>query len=212
MGYLSRICTTIFILARKAERNFLADDMIPEIDKIEKDVVKYEERMDSVMQTSRSLIRLCGKSITAMHSRDMKEAEEMLAQVTEMGAKLSKLDTGLEQYSLQAYQEYAEAKVLYYIIKNGSIPSMKEVGVNERAYLLGLMDVVGELKREAFESLRKNDIGKAEKYYQLMVDIYDSTLHMRFAGMVLPDFRRKQDVARIQIESTVGELVRRGTK
>ena len=32
---------------------------------------------------------------------------------------------------------------------------MKEIGETEVPYLLGLMDVVGELKREAIESIRK---------------------------------------------------------
>jgi predicted translin family RNA/ssDNA-binding protein len=41
-----------------------------------------------------------------------------------------------------------------------------------------------------------------------MVDIYDSTLHLRFANAVLPDFRRKQDSARIQVENTASEILR----
>lgn len=184
--------------------------MIPDMERIEQSVSEFEERMESVMQQSRAIIRLAGKSITAMHAGKQKEAESMLATLDLEVEKLMKIEKGLEQYSLQAYQEYAEARIFYYIIKNGKIAPAKELKVGERAYLLGLMDVVGELKREAFEELRKNGIKKATGYYNIMLDIYDSTLPLRFAGNVLPDFRRKQDVARIQIESTIGELVRRG--
>ena len=40
-----------------------------------------------------------------------------------------------------------------------------------------------------------------------MSDIYDSTLHMRFANSILPDFRRKQDTASIQIEGVMNEIL-----
>ena len=184
--------------------------MIPEMEKIEKGVSEFEERMDRVMQQSRAIIRMAGKSITAMHVGKMKEAEELLGRLDGSVEELMRIERGLEHYSLQAYQEYAEARIFYYIIKHKKIQPIKEMKIGERAYLLGLMDVVGELKREAFEELRKGEVAKANAYYNIMLDIYDSTLQLRFAGNVLPDFRRKQDVARIQIESTIGELVRRG--
>ena len=82
----------------------------------------------------------------------------------------------------------------------GSIPFLMR-GV------LGLLDSVGELKREMYESIRKGKKKDAERYFALMEEIFDALLPLRFSNAVLPDFRRKQDVARIQIEQARGELL-----
>jgi len=70
-----------------------------------------------------------------------------------------------------------------------------------------LLDSMGELKREMYESIRKGRKKDAEEYFALMEEIFDALLPLRFSNAVLPDFRRKQDVARIQIEQARGELL-----
>ena len=108
---------------------------------------------------------------------------------------------------MQAHQEYVEAIALYNILGKHSIPSKKELNEETAPYILGLMDLVGELKREAIDELRRGNNKLASRYYELMKDIYDSTLHIRFANSILPGFRKKQDVARIQLESLASELL-----
>jgi len=63
------------------------------------------------------------------------------------------------------------------------------------------------LREKRYMSLRKGNNKLASSYYELMKDIYDSTLHIRFANSILPSFRKKQDVARIQLESLASELL-----
>ena len=186
--------------------------MLEDKDRIEKRILELESSMDAVMQQSRTIIRTAAKLITAMHAKRMDEAREGLEKLKSANANLKKSERGFEHYSLQAHQEYSEAEILYRILTTGKVPSASQIGEDEIAYLLGLMDVVGELKREAFDSMRDKDVKKAELYYGIMLDIYDSTISFRSSSAVLPDFRRKQDVARIQIESTIGELVRRDVK
>ena len=65
---------------------------------------------------------------------------------------------------------------------------------------MGMMDVFGELKREIIGSLSEGDVKSARSYYSLMVEMFDATRSIRFAEAVLQGFRRKQDVARIQME------------
>lgn len=181
-------------------------DMLPDLSKIEARVSELETSRDNVMQLSRELIRLAGKSIALMHAQGPGSAEEMLSNLKKMKNALSKAEKGFEYYSMQAHQEYTEAMVLHGILLGKKIPRMAEINETEVPYLLGLMDVIGELKREAIESIRRGRVPDAEAYYSIMSDIYDSTLHMRFAGSILPDFRRKQDSARIQLEGVMNEL------
>lgn len=181
--------------------------MIPDLKRIEEKVSRLERDRDVVMQQSKELIRIAGKAIAMMHALGPKKAQGMLKELKSRKSALSKVEAGFEYYSLQAHQEYSEALILYNILSNKLVPSMKALGESEVAYLLGLMDVVGELKRESIEAIRRGELDNARLYYKIMADIYDSTLHMRFANSILPDFRRKQDSARIQLESVMNEML-----
>lgn len=181
--------------------------MIPKIDEIEKSILEMQEKKDNVMAISRELIRLTGKTITMMHTGDMASARKMLKDVSAFVKKLKKEDQGFEYNSQQAYQEYVEAAVLFSIISERKIPPNQELGVDGISYLLGLLDVMGELKREVLESLRKGKIKDAEEYYSFMIEIHDSLLPLRFSSSLISDFRKKQDVGRIQLESVGSELL-----
>ncbi|VVB77090.1 Translin family protein [uncultured archaeon] len=181
---------------------------MPDIEDIEKHLIKLQKRKDRVMDLSRNIIRMSGKAITLMHAGRLAEANFDIKKIRALVSAVKKLEGGLEYYSLQAHQEYVEASAFYTVVKGGRLASRKELGTGEVAYLLGMMDLVGELKREAMEAIRNRELGKANQYCDFMKGIYDSTRGMRFASSLVPDFRRKQDTARIQIEGTVSELLR----
>ena len=181
--------------------------MIPRLENIEAEILSLQERRDAIAASSRNIIRLAGRCITMMHAGNIKKAKTTLDEITSLSKKLMSEDKGLEYASQQAYQEYVEVCVLYSIITERKIPTDKEIGVDCISYLLGLLDTVGELKREVFESLRKDDIGSAEAYYSFMNEIHDSLLPLRFSSSIIPDFRKKQDVSRIQLEGVRGELL-----
>jgi translin len=177
------------------------------IDKITQELEKMQKSQDNVMQISRDIIRLCGITINKVHCRDMNAAKKNIITLNSKIRKLKNIEKGFEYYSAQARQEYVEAFVVYSIISKGVLPSNSEMKEDPRNYIMGIMDVVGEMKREAFEAMRSKDYDSAEKYYNIMKEIYDSTMHIRFANALLHDFRRKQDVARIVLESTGSELM-----
>lgn len=181
--------------------------MIPRIERIEKEILSLQEKKERVMGLSRELIRLTGKCVTLMHCGEMDSARKMLGRVALLVKRLRSADRGFEYNSQQAYQEYVEAAALYSMLKEERIPSNGELGVDGASYLLGLLDAVGELKREVFEALRKDELEKAELYYSFMAEIHDSLLPLRFSSSLIPDFRKKQDVARIQLESASSELL-----
>ena len=62
-------------------------------------------------------------------------------------------------------------------------------------------------KQGSITSLRKDDIESAEAYYSLMNETHDSLLPLRFSSLIILDFRKKQDVSRIQLEGVHGELL-----
>ncbi len=178
-----------------------------DISDIEKNLTGKEEALDEVILKGRTAVRACSNTIKAVHAGDMKTAEKHLAEAEKTVQQLVKKKTEFSSQVNHVLQEYAEARIVLWAVEKEKIPSRKELGVDEIPYVLGLLDSVGELKREMYECLRKQKKKDAEKYFALMEEIYDALLPLRFSNAILPDFRRKQDVARIQIEQARGELL-----
>ena len=174
---------------------------------ITKHLSQKQRDFDKVMTLIRDIVRESAQTITLLHNNELKRAEKELAVASKMTDSLKKFDAVFGYHAKQAYQEYAEAKIFFEIKLHHEIPSCKKVGVEEESYLMGLMDVAGELKREILESLREEKLKEAEEYFKFMRKIYDSTRSIRFAEAILNGFRRKQDVARMQVEGAGSELL-----
>lgn len=178
-----------------------------EMAKISKYLSAKQRDFDKVTDTSRDVIRDAAQAITMLHNGNTAGASKRIRSALSGVRVLKRFDDRFEYYSRQAYQEYAEAAIFFSIKKSSTIPSLSAIGVNAESYLLGLMDVAGELKREILEELRNGDVKRAELYFNKLKLIYDSTRSMRFAEAVMGGFRRKQDTARIQLETAGSELL-----
>ena len=182
-----------------------------EIGSLSKSLTLKQKRFDSAMDRSRELIRLSGVIITKLHNNDVSGAKKGLAQAEKLSKELAKYRE-FDYNTRQSQQEYSEAKIFFTIKVSRRLPTQKEVGTDGEAYLMGMMDVFGELKREIIGSLSEGDAKSARFYYTIMAGMFDSTRSIRFAEAVLQGFRRKQDVARIQMEGSSTELLAFGNK
>jgi translin len=183
------------------------DTLDADVKSIATHLTEKQKDFDKVMTLVRDIVRNAAQTITMLHNNDAKSAQKTIELADKMRIELKKFDVEFGYHAKQAYQEYAEAKIFLGIKLSDKIPSYKEVGVDQESYLMGLMDVMGELKREILEALRDGKVKDAERYFADMKTIYDSTRSIRFAEAVLNGFRRKQDVARIQLESAGSEML-----
>jgi translin len=178
-----------------------------DVERIAGHLTEKQDTFDRAMQLSREIIRAAGQSITFLHNGETKKAKDALKSMREKVKSLKAIDSRFRYNTQQAYQEYVEAEIFYSIKAGEGLPRLSELEVEPEEYLLGIMDVVGELKREILESLRAGNIKAAESYLDIMKSIYDDTRSVRFAEAVLPGFRKKQDVARIQIENAGSDIL-----
>lgn len=178
-----------------------------DIQEIEAGLMKKEAVLDEIIKKNREIVRLTANSIKEMHAGNLPAAKKLLSSAE---SQISILSKETKKYGMDlnhVMQEYAEAKFLLAAIERKELPSSTDLGATPESYLSGLLDCMGELKREMYECLRKGKKKDAEYYFALMEKIYDGLLPLKFSGALLPDFRRKQDVARIQIEQARGELL-----
>ncbi len=101
--------------------------------------------------------------------------------------------------------------MLHVLLNEGSdardfFPRPDDLGIRSTAYLKGLGDVIGELRRFTLERLRTGDIGIAEWYYGLMEEIYTLLTGLAYSH-VSSELRKKMDTGRVLLERTLGELV-----
>ena len=181
------------------------DDVISEI---EGRLDEKDEVRELTIKSSRTIARLSGSAIQAMHrGHDVGTAlQETREEILKLRSLLKDhpdlYHTGIVE---NAMQEAGEAFLVHAILEQDPLPSPKDLGLTDTAYLLGLGDVVGELRRIALEHLRRGDVKQASGYLEKMERILDSLMRFDYPTALVA-LKRKQDVARSLIEKTRGEV------
>ena len=178
---------------------------------IQKNLAELDAARDGVFEVSRMAIRSAGRAIVELHRGDFAKASEQIASAEAALRDLEKTVRKREELKYMgnvgvAYQEYAEAKLLYCMMKEERILSIDEVGVETESYLLGLLDFIGELRRMCLNHLRAGQVSKAECSLEAMEGIYEDLYSIDHTA-IIPNFRHKMDIARKIIETTRGDVV-----
>jgi len=181
------------------------------IEKIDHHIGEKEKIREDALKTSRDIIICCRRGIQQLHRDQMDEAENYIKQASE---KLTQLydftkdhpDIFHAGFVENAAQEFVEIHCLYNIMKGKDLPDPDTIQTTYSAYLLGLCDVVGELRRGALDFMMDGNTAKANEYLQHMDQIYDAIMSFDYPSALVP-IKKKQDMIRGLIEKTRGELV-----
>ncbi len=178
-------------------------------DLIEEELNDKDSVRELAIKSSRAIIRLASQSIMKIHrgenyEEDLRKIKEEVWHIRSLLLK-EHPDLFYAGFVQNALQEYCEATVFSSLMKSNDFPSPKELNVNPEAYIMGLGDVVGELRREVLESLRSGDFEFSEKYLQIMEDIYQMLMRFNYPSGLVP-IKQKQDIARNLIEKTRSEI------
>ncbi|XRP97329.1 haloacid dehalogenase [Methanocaldococcus sp. 16A] len=177
-------------------------------------LINYLANKDSVreeiLKLSREITRDCAMLIRKIHkSYDKDEFKDKLNEISEKIKKLNSLATFPEfvNYLSTPQQEFVEALTLYMIKFDNKIPSFKELDfIREENYILGLADVIGELRREVLEAMKNDNLAEVERYFKFMEDLYEFLMNFDYYHVV-DNLRRKQDICRGILEKTHGDIV-----
>ncbi len=181
-------------------------------EKIERRLVSLNEIRDDLMRLSRDVVKYSGRSIESFHRKQINQTEQNLEKAENNLIELTKiLETEPFFYQLGlvnvALQEYTEAKLLLDIVEKGKFSTVEELKVTEQTYLLGIADLIGELRRYILEKLLDNEIEDAKSVYNTMKEIYGTFMQIDYGKNLVSDFRRKKDIARVLIERTLSDLL-----
>lgn len=179
------------------------------VEEIAERLREVEEARDEAQELARRARVLSKTAILLIHSGDLETAEGRLLEARRMleASEAISRSRWIRVEELEAAQEeHAEAMILLHLMRGGDFPGPEELGVEPSRYLLGLADVIGELRREAVDALRMGDLSRAEDMLDLMEQIYLTLTSAEEASVLLKGLRRKLDVARSLIEGTRGQV------
>lgn len=180
----------------------------PVLASIEAHLRQRELRREDLYQRARRLRRLAQSTMTRLHADGSipPELTEVRHGLADLADWLRREGRGDEPMALDALQEGVEAVLLGAILARELLPGPGDLGVDPEPYLLGLGDVVGEVRRRALDHLGRDDVAAAEADVALMERLTRSLLRFDTTRAIV-QLKPKQDTARALLERTRGEVV-----
>jgi translin len=166
---------------------------------------------DRTLTLSREIIRTSANTIRAAHRGEADRAREMLRGAQEAGRQLREGLTEFPDIYAAGYvhdcqKELAEAAAFLALISGEELPDPDALEIAYPAYLNGLAEAVGELRRFALDAMRVGNLQRAETTLTTMDEIYYVLVTMDYPDALTGGLRRTTDAARGIIEKTRGEL------
>ena len=181
------------------------------LEALRKEIAADDMVREKIIPLARAAVRACSESIKESHRGDFDKAEDLLGQahniISDAKKELPKSEFMSKSRILYvAYQELAEAANVLSILRHNCLTPPEIHEIPTRAYLTGLADTVGELRRAVLDSLRAEDVNRGENLLTFMEEILDGLHSFDFPNALVPELRRKCDVARGLVERTRGDL------
>jgi translin len=167
---------------------------------------------ERTLHISREIIRHSANTIRAIHRQETRKAVQLLASAQTLLHELNNHvlkkneDLAYAGFVHDAQKELAEASCTLAIVSGKHLPQPEALGVSYPAYLNGLGEAVGELRRYILDSLRRNDLSRCEELLVIMDDIYSVLITMDFPDAITYGLRRTSDNIRGILERTRGDL------
>ncbi len=189
----------------------LNDSLEKIAEQVRRDFTELDAAREKALPCCREVIRNCSQAIRAVHRQEfeqamglLKTARSLLNEAEQTVADYDELNyTG---FFRDAQKEYAEGSVLLSVVNGKPVPSPEELGINDAAYLNGLGEAVGELRRYLLDSMRQGDVSRGEELLRVMDDVYSVLVTIDFPDAITGGLRRTTDMVRGVLERTRSDL------
>ena len=173
-------------------------------------VAKNQAR-EAALAASREAIRHSANAIRAVHRGDFASGEELIGKAGELlqqanAALKGHPDIFHAGFVHDSQKEFAEASLTLALVAGRPLPAPESLGVQHPAYLNGLGEAVGELRRHLLDSLRSGDVDHCEDCLTAMDEIYSVLVTVDYPDAMTGGLRRTTDNVRGILERTRGDL------
>ena len=167
---------------------------------------------DEALKQARELTRHASLAIRAIHREDHDEAQSEIHLGRELAQALTRtLQTEHPElffagYTQDAIKEYCEACLTVAMIKGEVLPTPQDLDAEPPAYLNGLTETLGELRRRCLDLLRPGYSAEVERLLAVMDDVFTQLVTMDYPDAITDGLRRRTDLARGIIERTRADI------
>lgn len=159
----------------------------------------------------REITRNSAFSIRALHKGELTEAEHLLGEAKSKHNDLISLLNGHPdlRYSglvFDAEKELVEASVILSVKKGEKLPSCQDLNVLYTAYLNGIGEAMGEVRRMLLDCIRQGEPKNCEKLLNLMEEVYYFLSSLLYPDAITGNLRRTVDMVRGVLERSRGDL------
>lgn len=166
---------------------------------------------EKALERSRRLIRHAANAIQATHRQDWDEAADYLKQAEVVALELradleGHADLYYAGYTQDGLKELAEAHITRALVSDQGLPDPDELGIEYPAYLNGLGEAMGELRRHLLDLIRRGDMDRAEDVLGMMEEVYLTLVAVDYPSAITGNLRRTTDMVRGVLERSRGDL------
>jgi translin len=170
-----------------------------------------DEAREKALRSCRQVIRYSSGAIRAVHRQEHDKAKQLLDSAHELLRELNHDLAGHGRllhsgFVHDAQKEFAEGYITLALVTGEDLPKPGALGISNAAYLDGLGESVGELRRHILDSLRRSDLSRCEELLTIMDEIYGILIAMDFPELLAHGLRRTTDAIRNITERTRGDL------
>ncbi|HEY65724.1 MAG TPA: haloacid dehalogenase [Caldilineae bacterium] len=198
-------------MSSRSKRGLALQSLSEIFEAIREDFERRNELRDETLRRSRELIRHCALSIRATHRHEWEEAARLLKTAREAATLMVEEladhpDLYYTGYTQDALKELAEAYIVNALVQGHPLPTPEELRVEYPAYLNGLGEAMGELRRYILDLIRRGQAAEAEPLLDIMDEVYSYLVTVDFPDAITGGLRRTTDMVRGVLERTRGDL------
>ncbi|MCH7699848.1 MAG: haloacid dehalogenase [Chloroflexi bacterium] len=189
----------------------IADQLEPIMARLHATFADKNVAREKALPLCREALRRSANAIRAVHREEFDQAEELIERARSLidearEALKDHPDTYHAGFVHDAHKEYVEACTTLAVIAGRPLPTPEELVASPAAYLNGLGETVGELRRHLLDRLRKGDVDHCEDILASMDDIYGVMVTVDYPDAMTGGLRRTTDATRGILERTRGDL------
>ena len=181
------------------------------IEHIREELEEKDKAREQGITLSREVVRNCRVAMQHVHKMELERAYSMIQTARENVEKMKSVledqpDLYYTGFVEHAQQEFTECSVIYALVSGKGIPEPEELKVEPVAYLNGLGDVGGEIKRHILDLIRNGMLDDGERYLNIMEELYTGLMLFDYPDAMTHGLRAKTDRLRLLLEIARGEL------
>lgn len=166
---------------------------------------------ERALPLAREVIRHSSTAIRAIHRQEFDRAAQSLSSARQILEQIKQDPTITcelfnTSFVRDAEKEFAEGHITLALVTGTTLPEPEELNVDAAAYLNGLGEATGELRRYLLDSTRRGDLSRGEELLEAMDSIYCVLVTMDFPDAITCGLRRTTDMVRGVLEKTRSDL------